>query len=168
MKRKTLDKYKSLILRMFLGFTVLFWGYEKLRLEKLVSAYAMDYANFMVLDVNVFLNTVGWIQILMGLSLFAGLLTRLNAILLTLMGIITIVIPGMVVMKDVPHFAYAFALTGASMTLLIEGSGTYSLDRYLSCMKINEKFKLNINGHKLGKLVSYTKLPITYKITDQE
>jgi uncharacterized membrane protein YphA (DoxX/SURF4 family) len=130
MKRKILEKYKSLILRMFLGFTVLFWGYEKLNLEKLETAYTMDYENFMVLDVNLFLNTAGWIQILMGLFLFAGLLTRLNAILLTLMGLITIVIPGMVVMKDVPHFAYAFALTGASMALLIEGSGEYSLDHF--------------------------------------
>jgi hypothetical protein len=57
-------------------------------------------------------------------------------------------------MKDVPHFAYAFALTGASMALLIEGSGKYSLDRYLFCMKINT------NGSKLGKLASYNRLPI--------
>ena len=162
------NTHKSLILRFFLGFTVLFWGYEKLNLEKLVNAYTMDYENFMFLDVNLFLNLAGWMQILMGLFLFAGLMTRLNAILLTLMGIITIVIPGMVVMKDVPHFAYAFALTGASIVLLIEGSGRYSLDRYLFCMKINEKLKLNTNGSKLGKFVSYTRLPITYKITDQE
>jgi hypothetical protein len=84
------------------------------------------------------------------------------------MGLITIVIPGMVIMKDVPHFAYAFALTGASMALLIEGSGKYSLDQYLFCMKIHEKLKLNANGSKLGKLILYTKLPITYKITDQK
>ena len=64
----------------------------------------------------------------MGLSLFAGLLTRLNAILLTLMGIITIVIPGMVVMKDVPHFAYAFAFTGGALVLFLKGSDVFSLD----------------------------------------
>ena len=67
-------------------------------------------------------------QVLMGLLLFAGLLTRFNAVLLALMGLTTIIIPGLVVMKDVPHFAYAFALTGASITLLIEGSGKYSMD----------------------------------------
>ena len=158
----------SLILRFFLGFTVLFWGYEKLNLEKLAKSYTMDYEKFMLLDVNVFLNMAGWMQILMGLFLFAGLLTRFNAILLTLMGLITIVIPGMVVMKDVPHFAYAFAFTGASIALLIEGSGRYSLDRYLSCMKINEKLKLNTNGNRSVKPVSYAKLPITYKVTDQK
>ena len=131
MKFKKFDEYKSLILRFFLGFTVLFWGYEKLSLEKLVSSYTMDYANFMFINVNVFLNAAGWMQVLMGLLLLSGLLTRFNAVLLALMGLTTIIIPGLVVMKDVPHFAYAFALTGASITLLIEGSGKYSLDRYL-------------------------------------
>jgi uncharacterized membrane protein YphA (DoxX/SURF4 family) len=122
----------SLILRFFLGFTVLFWGYEKLNLEKLVNSYTLDYEKFMVLDVNIFLNIAGWMQILMGLFLFAGILTRLNAALLTLMGLITIVIPGMVVMRDVPHFADAFALTGVSVVRLIESSGRYSLDRYFT------------------------------------
>jgi uncharacterized membrane protein YphA (DoxX/SURF4 family) len=114
-----------------LGVTVLFWGYEKLNPEKLVNSYTLDYEKFMVLDINVFLNIAGWMQILIGVFLFADLLTRLNSILLTLMGIITIVIPGMVVMKEVTHFAYAFALSGASIVLLLEGSGEYSLDRYL-------------------------------------
>jgi uncharacterized membrane protein YphA (DoxX/SURF4 family) len=125
MKRIILDNCRSLILRFFLGVTVLFWGYEKLNPEKLVNSYTLDYEKFMVLDINVFLNIAGWMQILI------GVLTRLNSILLTLMGIITIVIPGMVVMKDVTHFAYAFALSGASIVLLLEGSGEYSLDRYL-------------------------------------
>ena len=151
MKLRKFDKLKSLILRFFLGFTVLFWGYEKLSLDKLVNSYTMDYQNFMFVDVNVFLNTAGWIQVLMGLFLFTGLLTRINAVLLVLMGLTTIIIPGLVVMKDVPHFAYAFALTGASITLLIEGSGRYSLDRHLSYMKINEKLKFNTNDSKIGK-----------------
>jgi uncharacterized membrane protein YphA (DoxX/SURF4 family) len=131
MKRIILDNCRSLILRFFLGVTVLFWGYEKLNPEKLVNSYTLDYEKFMVLDINVFLNIAGWMQILIGVFLFADLLTRLNSILLTLMGIITIVIPGMVVMKEVTHFAYAFALSGASIVLLLEGSGEYSLDRYL-------------------------------------
>ena len=33
------NKYKPLILRIFLGLTALFWGYEKLTLEKLVNSY---------------------------------------------------------------------------------------------------------------------------------
>ena len=32
------NKYKPLILRVFLGLTILFWGYEKLTLETLVKS----------------------------------------------------------------------------------------------------------------------------------
>ena len=32
-------KYNSLILRIFLRLTVLFWGYEKLVVEKLTKSY---------------------------------------------------------------------------------------------------------------------------------
>ena len=67
----------------------------------------------------------------MGILLFLGLLTRLNAAIVVLMGLTTIIVPGLIVMTDVPHFAYAFALTGAALALLIEGAGTYSLDQKL-------------------------------------
>ena len=123
--------YRALILRIFLGFTVLFWGYEKITLEKLASEYTPYYGPFMFIDVNLFLSIVGWIQVLMGILLFLGLLTRLNAAIVVLMGLTTIIVPGLIVMKDVPHFAYAFALTGAALALLIEGAGTYSLDQKL-------------------------------------
>ena len=123
------EPYRALILRLFLGLTVLFWGYEKLTLEKLTGSYMMDYEAFMVIDVNQFLMLAGWGQVLMGALLIIGLLTRLNAAILTFMGIITILIPGFLIIKDVPHFAYAFALTGAALALLIEGGGKQSLDQ---------------------------------------
>ena len=125
-----LNKYKSPILRGFLGLTVLFWGYEKLTLEKLVKSYAMDYEKFMIFDVNTFLNIAGWLQIAIALMIIIGLFTRLNAFIVALMGLITIIIPGFIIMKDVPHFAYAFALTGAALALTIEGSGKLSLDQF--------------------------------------
>ncbi len=125
------EKYRALILRIFLGFTVLFWGYEKISLEKLVGGYTMDYGPFMLIDVNLFVSIAGWTQVLMGILLFLGLFTRLNAAIIVLMGLTTIIVPGLIVMKDVPHFAYAFALTGAALALLIEGAGTYSLDQKL-------------------------------------
>ena len=125
------EKYRALILRIFLGFTVLFWGYEKISLEKLVGGYTMDYGPFMFIDVNLFLSITGWTQVLMGILLFLGLFTRLNAAIIVLMGLTTIIVPGLIVMKDVPHFAYAFALTGAALALLIEGAGRYSLDQKL-------------------------------------
>jgi len=125
------EPYRALILRLFLGLTVLFWGYEKLTLEKLTGSYMMDYEAFMAIDVNQFLMLAGWGQVLMGVLLIVGLFTRLNAAILVFMGVITILIPGFLIIKDVPHFAYAFALTGAALALLIEGSGKQSLDRKL-------------------------------------
>ena len=35
-------KYRGLILRIFIGLTVLFWGYEKLVVEKLIRSYTID------------------------------------------------------------------------------------------------------------------------------
>ncbi len=123
--------YRAPILRIFLGFTVLFWGYEKITLETLANEYSMNYGPFMFIDVNLFLNVVGWLQVLMGILLFLGLLTRLNAAIMVLMGLTTIIVPGLIVMNAVPHFAYAFALTGAALALLIEGAGRYGLDQKL-------------------------------------
>ena len=135
--------YRALILRIFLGFTVLFWGYEKITLEKLASEYTPYYGPFMFIDVNLFLSIVGWIQVLMGILLFLGLLTRLNAAIMVLMGLTTIIVPGLIVMNDVPHFAYAFALTGAALALLIEGAGTYSLDKKLWSRQLDRRGGLN-------------------------
>lgn len=128
MNTKVAFQYSGMILKVFVGLTVIFWGYEKLALEKLVSSYNMDYGNFMLFDVHTFLQIAGWMQIIFGALLILGLFTRVNAILLSLMGVITIIIPGMIVLKDVPHFAYAFAFTGASLVLMLEGGGPFSLD----------------------------------------
>ena len=49
-------KYRGLILRIFIGLTVLFWGYEKLVVEKLIQSYSMDYGVFMPMDVRTFLQ----------------------------------------------------------------------------------------------------------------
>jgi uncharacterized membrane protein YphA (DoxX/SURF4 family) len=128
---KRADQYKPLILRIFLALTVIFWGYEKLTLEKLVKSYTMDYEQLMFLDVNMFLDIAGWLQIILGFLLILGLLTRANAFVVAIMGMVTILVPGVIIMKDVPHFAYAFALTGAALALLIEGGGEYSVDKYI-------------------------------------
>ena len=131
MKAKDKTKYNTMILRVFIGLTVLFWGYEKLVVEKLSSAYTMDYAGFMVIDVQAFLQLAGWGQIIMGICLIVGLLTRLQAAIAVMMGLVTIIVPGLIVMQDVPHFAYAFAFTGGSLVILLEGPDPLSLDQRL-------------------------------------
>ena len=122
------ERYESLILRFFLGLTLIFWGYEKLVLPKLVESYIKDYQSFMFFDVKLFLVIAGVAQILLGAAMIVGFYTRLTAALLALMAIVTIIIPGMIILKDVPHFAYAFATAGGAIALLIRGSGAYSWD----------------------------------------
>ena len=124
-------KYRGLILRIFIGLTVLFWGYEKLVVEKLIQSYSMDYGVFMPMDVRTFLQIAGLGQIVMGICLIMGLLTRMQAAIAVMMGLVTIIIPGMIILKDVPHFAYAFAFTGGALVLYLEGSSPFSLDHWL-------------------------------------
>lgn len=125
------ERYENLILRIFLGLTLIFWGYEKLVLPKLVNTYVKDYQSFMFIDTKTFLVIAGIAQIILGMMMIIGFYTRIAATMLALMAIITIIIPGMIIMKDVPHFAYAFATAGGAIALLIRGSGAYSLDAKL-------------------------------------
>jgi len=124
-------RYNGLILRVFLGLTVLFWGYEKLVIEKLTQSYTMDYRGFMLVDVQTFLQFAGWGQIIMGICLILGLLTRMQTSIAIMMGLVTIIVPGLIIMQDVPHFAYAFAFTGGSLAMFLEGSSPFSLDHWL-------------------------------------
>ncbi|MGD2180388.1 DoxX family protein [Lusitaniella coriacea] len=70
----------------------------------------------------------GIVQIILGAMMIVGFYSRISAALLALMAIITIIIPGMIIIRDVPHFAYAFATAGGAIALLIRGSGAYSMD----------------------------------------
>ncbi|MCI0528537.1 MAG: DoxX family protein [Nitrospira sp.] len=125
---KRYEPYESLVLRIFLGLTLIFWGYEKLMVTKLAEIYPKDYGPFMFVDVRTFLTFFGIMQPLLGVAMILGLYTRLSAALLSLMAIITIIVPGMIITHDVPHFAYAFATAGGALALLIKGGGAYSLD----------------------------------------
>jgi len=125
---KRYEPYEGLILRIFLGVTLIFWGYEKLTVPKLAEMYPKDYGRFMLMDVGTFLTFFGIMQPLLGLAMILGWYTRVSAALLALMAIITIIIPGMIIEYDIPHFAYAFATTGGALALLIRGGGAYSLD----------------------------------------
>ncbi len=122
------EPYENLILRIFLGLTLIFWGYEKLTVPRLSEIYPKDYGPFMLVDVGTFLTFFGIVQPLLGLAMILGWYTRVSAALLALMAIITIIIPGIIIDQNVPHFAYAFATAGGALALLIRGGGLYSLD----------------------------------------
>jgi uncharacterized membrane protein YphA (DoxX/SURF4 family) len=142
-------KYNSLILRVFLGLTVLFWGYEKLVVEKLTKSYTMDYEGFMLVDVQTFLQFAGWGQIIMGICLILGLLTRIQAAIAIMMGLVTILVPGLIIMQDVPHFAYAFAFTGGALAMFLEGSSFFSLDHWLRNKRPNRMSNNAVNAASL-------------------
>lgn len=150
MKTTDLKKYNDLILRFFFGLTVLFWGYEKLMVEKLTAAYTLDYGKFMLVDVQAFLQVAGWAQIIMGVCLMIGLLTRIQAAIGFIMGLVTIVIPGFIILQDVPHFAYAFAFTGGSLVLLLNGSDEFSLDALLRNRKLNQPPNVGVQTARIN------------------
>lgn len=143
-------RYNSLILRVFIGLTVLFWGYEKLAVEKLPKAYTMDYGGFMLIDVQAFLQFAGWGQIIMGICLILGLLTRMQAAIAIMMGLVTIIVPGLIIMQNVPHFAYAFAFTGGSLVMFIEGSSPFSIDYWLRNKKPNRLSNNAVDAAPVG------------------
>ena len=127
--------YESLILRIGLGVTLLFWWYEKLAVPKLAEAYPKDYGPFMVMDVNLFLTLAGILQIILAVMMIVGLFTRLTAALLALFALVTILIPGAIILRDIPHFAYAFAAAGGALVLMIKGGGPHSVDEGLTRAK---------------------------------
>ena len=143
-------KYNGLILRVFLGLTVLFWGYEKLVVEKLINSYTVDYGGFMLLDVETFLQLAGWGQIIMGICLTVGLFIRIQAAIGIMMGLVTITVPGFIVMRDVPHFAYAFAFTGGALVMFLEGSSPFSLDHWWQNKKPNRISKATAKTVAVG------------------
>ena len=140
MNANEITKYNGLILKFFLGLTVLFWGYEKLVVEKLTDAYTLDYGNRMLVDVHAFLQVAGWWQIIMGLCLIIGLLTRIQAAVGVIMGLVTMIVPGFIFMRDVPHFAHAFAFTGGSLVLFLKAQDSFSLDYYLTS-RASDRFR---------------------------
>ena len=144
------SKYNGLILRVFIGLTVLFWGYEKLTVEKLTQSYTMDYGDFMLVDVLTFLQFAGWGQIIIVICLILGLFTRMQAAIAIMMGLVTIIVPGLIIMRDVPHFAYAFAFTGGALVMFLEGSSPFSLDHWLRNKKPNRVSYNAVNAARVG------------------
>jgi hypothetical protein len=67
-----------------------------------------------------------------------------------MMGLVTIIVPGLIVMQDVPHFAYAFAFTGGALVMFLEGSSPYSFDDWLLNKKPNRMSNNRIKAASLG------------------
>lgn len=57
----------------------------------------MDYGGFMLIDVQTFLQVAGWGQIIMGIFIIAELSIRLQAAISVMMGLVTIIVPGLII-----------------------------------------------------------------------
>ena len=57
----------------------------------------MNCGVFMLMDVRTFLQFAGLGQIIMGICLIMGLLTRMQATIAVMMGLVTIIVPGLII-----------------------------------------------------------------------
>ena len=60
--------------------------------------------------------------------------------------LVTILVPGLIIMQDVPHFAYAFAFTGGALVMFLEGSSPFSLDHWLRNKRPNRMSNNAVNA----------------------
>jgi len=61
----------------------------------------------------------------------------MQAVIAIMMGLVTIIVPGLIILRDVHHFAYAFAFTGGALVMFLEGISPFSLDYWLRNKKLN-------------------------------
>jgi putative oxidoreductase len=121
-------KYEPLILRIFLGLTLLLLGYQKFTIENLADTFENLYGSLMVINAESFVTVLGVVQVVLGLAIILGLYTRVAAALLALMAVVTIILTCVLFFRHGAEFAYAFAVAGGAAVLFIEGSGAWSLD----------------------------------------
>ncbi len=121
-------KYEPLILRVALGLCLLFLAYQKFTIENLAEMFENLYGSLLVVDAGSFVVLLGIVQLVLGLALILGLYTRAAAGVLAVMAAFVIIASCVLWLKHGSSFAYAFAILGGSVVLLIEGSGAYSLD----------------------------------------
>jgi uncharacterized membrane protein YphA (DoxX/SURF4 family) len=85
----------------------------------------------MIISAGSFVVLFGIVQVILGLTMIVGFYTRVSAGLLALLAVVTIILPGAILLRNVPQFALAFATAGGAIVLFIEGSGAHSLDEKL-------------------------------------
>jgi uncharacterized membrane protein YphA (DoxX/SURF4 family) len=125
---ETFRKYEPLVLRVFLGVTLVILGYQKLSTENLTFMFQKLYGPLLVLSAASFLFAAGMVQVIVGIVTVLGLFTRVCAALIALMALVTIVLTGAILHGDILIFPYAYATAGGAIALLIQGGGAWSLD----------------------------------------
>ncbi len=120
--------YEPLLIRFFMGVPLIMWGIQKITSPAMGAVYVEDFQSLIFLDPQVFLFVVGIPQILMGLMAIAGFCTRWIAGFFISMGLVTFIVPGLIVLDKPYKFAYGLVMAGLGLSLLIRGGGAFSVD----------------------------------------
>jgi uncharacterized membrane protein YphA (DoxX/SURF4 family) len=131
-------KYETLILRIFLGMTLLVLGFQKLTIENLAGMFERLYGGLLIINAESFVFIFGSFQIILGITMIIGLFTRVAAAMLALIALAAIILTGAIIHGTIIIVPYAFATAGGAVVLFIEGSGAWSLDEKILSVSLTE------------------------------
>ena len=117
-----------LVLRIFLGISLILWGIQKLTTPELAAVYVKDFQRLIFIDPQLFLILAGFPQIILGIALICGIYTRFVAAIFVFMGVMTFVVPGFITIGNPYKFAYGLVMAGSGLSLFITGAGNPSWD----------------------------------------
>lgn len=120
------DKYEltTLILRVGLGFVFFYFGIDKLinpiNWKGFITPELM---NILFIDINLFILLLGIFEIILGLMLILGILTRTAALIISLHLFLVIITQGFnqISVRDIGLFAMAISLTITGSNYLLLG-----------------------------------------------
>ncbi len=121
------EEYSSLLLRLGLGSTFLYFGiYEKLLKPEITKAIFENLNVTIPIPLGLFITLFGILEVIIGSALILGFYTRIAAIIAALMiGTIIMQLGFLAVPRDPALFAIA-------LSLIMTGSTILSLDRYFA------------------------------------
>lgn len=128
MNFKHYEKYEPLIARLFMGIPLVMWGIQKITSPAMGAVYVEDFQSLIFLNPQIFLFVVGIPQIFMGMMAIVGFCTRWIAGFFVSMGLVTFIVPGLIVLDKPYKFAYGLVMAGLGISLLIRGGGAFSVD----------------------------------------
>lgn len=124
------EEYSSLLLRLGLGSTFLYFGiYEKLLRPELTRAVFENLNVAVPIPLGLFITLFGILEVIIGAVLITGFYTRTASIIAALMlGTIILQLGFLAVPRDPALFAIA-------LSLILTGSKVLSLDNYFAKRK---------------------------------
>lgn len=130
-KQETRNSLSLLLLRLGLGAVFILFGYDKLpHPENWIIYYSPKIHQLFPVSPYIFLKFQAVVEVLLGVALAMGFLTRINAsIIAVILGMIIFFLwPDPVTVRDLGLFC-------ASLALVLSGPGPWSLDAFLEAAR---------------------------------